>query len=707
MTVNEVGLFAGNSLDNPPFTSRIDYFEVLQRFSETSADISVVKSVDIDEPNVGDTIQYTVIASNAGPYSADIVWIEDLLPEGVTFRSEVAAPGTTYTPSNGLWEILQFARYETRQLLLTATVDSGAGGSVITNAARVAYTGDDMDENSQNDRGIAVIDVPLVDVQVISKGVDDDAPYEGDQVRYAVTIYNAGPDDATGVQIQDVLPAGLTFVGAETPPGTGPPNYSNGVWNVGDLLALEGRLLYIDAIVNQGTAGREIINTATVLAVDQEESRLDNNSQSASLRVSSDVVVMVYGDPQPHGTSAPLGYGSNAVLRGTVVTNTVNSPADESNGTRYVCTGWLYGADDLQETNGLGTSVVFTAEMDMYQVWRWQTEHRLELIAYSGLITNGSIRTGERGWKTAGFMEDLFPEPDYGYRFDHWETNGVHAGTASPLHVTMNGPMTVVAVFEPLFMQIEDIHISVVHWQTNRQTGTLFADLLVSNDVQSAKSLSEPYWYVAESNAQYWLMYPDGIETNSGHPYVDITVQVTSALHAAEDENMMLDPGETVTIYGVEFFSMDRSIPHGYVMALWADPPSPAVDAGPMDTDRDGIPNTWETSSGVLNPRNPFDAVQDLDGDGMSNLEEYHADTHPGEAASVLKVIGADPVPGGVRLRWSGGRDVEQYLQSAGTPVGPWQTVLTNAPPTPPRVSIQLPPSGKAPVYYRLRVNER
>jgi uncharacterized repeat protein (TIGR01451 family) len=700
MQVTEVGLFAGNSGNNPPFTSRVDYFDVLERFGETSADISVTKSVDIERPNVGDTVEYTIVASNAGPYTADFVGIEDLLPEGVTFQSSVAPPGTVYTSSNGLWAIPQFTRYETRQLLLTATVDSGVGGSAITNGARLAYITPERDENPQNDRGVAVIDVPLVDLQVVSKTVSDDAPREGDEIRYAIDVFNAGPDTATGVRIQDVLPAGLTFVRAVMPPGT---TYSNGVWNAGTFPQGSGKLLYIDARVNARTAGRGITNTASVLAVDQEESRLDNNSRSASLLVRErDVTVMVFGDPEPHGTSVPLGYGSNTVIEGTVITNTVTSPADVSNGTRYVCTGWRYEAVDLPGDAGPGTSVVFAAEMDMFLTWFWQTEYWLELIAYNGIITNGVP-----GWKTAGFMEDLFPDPNDGYRFDHWETNGIGAGTASPLHVAMNGPVTVEAVFEPLFMEIEDIHISVVHWVTNRQTGTLFADLLVSNDVESAKSLSEPYWYVAESNAQYWLMYPDGIETNSGHPYVDITIQVSNALRAAEDENMRLDPGETVIVYGIEFFSMDRSIPHGYVMALWADPPSPAVDPGAMDTDRDGIPNDWEVRTGVLDPRNPFDAVQDLDGDGMSNIEEYHADTHPGDVASVLRLLGADPGVAGVRLRWQGGREVKQYLQSAGALAGPWQTVLTNAPPTPPRVNIQLPPVGGTPVYYRLRVNER
>jgi pectate lyase len=42
----------------------------------------------------------------------------------------------------------------------------------------------------------------------------------------------------------------------------------------------------------------------------------------------------------------------------------------------------------------------------------------------------------------------------------------------------------------------------------------------------------------------------------------------------------------------------------------------------PADRDGDGMPDAWEKAHG-LNPRDPSDAVQDRDGDGYTNLEEY------------------------------------------------------------------------------------
>ena len=41
-----------------------------------------------------------------------------------------------------------------------------------------------------------------------------------------------------------------------------------------------------------------------------------------------------------------------------------------------------------------------------------------------------------------------------------------------------------------------------------------------------------------------------------------------------------------------------------------------------FDTDRDGMPDAWETANG-LNPSNAADRNADADGDGYTNLEEY------------------------------------------------------------------------------------
>jgi hypothetical protein len=57
------------------------------------------------------------------------------------------------------------------------------------------------------------------------------------------------------------------------------------------------------------------------------------------------------------------------------------------------------------------------------------------------------------------------------------------------------------------------------------------------------------------------------------------------------------------------------------------------------------MPDAWESAYG-LNPASPADAPLDLDGDGVSNLDEYLAGTNPADPSSYLKVERLTGVPG-------------------------------------------------------------
>ncbi len=67
--------------------------------------------------------------------------------------------------------------------------------------------------------------------------------------------------------------------------------------------------------------------------------------------------------------------------------------------------------------------------------------------------------------------------------------------------------------------------------------------------------------------------------------------------------------------------------------------PTPGAPNAPgvADTDGDQMPDDWELQFG-LNPNNPADAMQDLDGDGATNLQEFLAGTNPAQFSSVLRI---------------------------------------------------------------------
>ncbi len=53
-----------------------------------------------------------------------------------------------------------------------------------------------------------------------------------------------------------------------------------------------------------------------------------------------------------------------------------------------------------------------------------------------------------------------------------------------------------------------------------------------------------------------------------------------------------------------------------------------------IDTDGDGLPNIWEWDNLGFDPNDPTDANEDLDSDGLTNLEEYNIGTDPKKSDS-------------------------------------------------------------------------
>ncbi|MDZ3830563.1 MAG: proprotein convertase P-domain-containing protein [Sphingopyxis sp.] len=98
----------------------------------------------------------------------------------------------------------------------------------------------------------------------LTKTVSNNAPAPGAGISYTLRVTNANtsPQTATGVTVEDQLPAGFSFVGAS---GFGTYNAGTGVWSVGSVPPGTTRVLTINGTV-AATAGASITNRAEISA---------------------------------------------------------------------------------------------------------------------------------------------------------------------------------------------------------------------------------------------------------------------------------------------------------------------------------------------------------------------------------------------------------------------------------------------------------
>jgi hypothetical protein len=97
--------------------------------------------------------------------------------------------------------------------------------------------------------------------------------------------------------------------------------------------------------------------------------------------------------------------------------------------------------------------------------------------------------------------------------------------------------------------------------------------------------------------------------------------------------------------------------------------------AVPVDTDHDGMPDSYENQFPGLDANNPADAGLDLDSDGATNLEEYLAGTALDNPVSVFRVDSLTLLPSGeVQLRFEASADrAYSVLVSETLQPGSWE----------------------------------
>ena len=278
------------------------------------ADLAITKADSPDPVTVGQTLTYTLTASNNGPANATGVTVTDTLPSGVTFVSASPSQGTcsgTTTVTCSLGDLNNGS--------LRDRDHSGHPhrGGDLSNTASVQGNQPDLNTSNNSDTETTTVNA-AIDLALTM--TDSPDPVRVQQtLTYTLTVTNNGPSGATGVLVTDTLPSGVNFGSATPSQGT-----CNGTGTVMCALGSmsNGAQATISISVTPTAAGT-ITNSAVVQGNEPDSNGANNTaSETTTVTLSADVAITKTDDPDPVLVGQTLTY---------TLTATNNGPAAASN----------------------------------------------------------------------------------------------------------------------------------------------------------------------------------------------------------------------------------------------------------------------------------------------------------------------------------------------------------------------------------------
>lgn len=183
---------------------------------EPRADLDFSKTANDASATAGTNTGFTLSVINHGPSDAPNVELVDVLAPGLTFVPGSSDPRCEATGQTVTCALALLVPDATEQFEIVVAVDPGWSSGPITNSVSGKSGVLDPDPACT---GCTMDPLPVetsADLES-TKVLNGDALVAGTAASYTVTVTNHGPSDAADVTISDPLPAGLTFVDADSP----------------------------------------------------------------------------------------------------------------------------------------------------------------------------------------------------------------------------------------------------------------------------------------------------------------------------------------------------------------------------------------------------------------------------------------------------------------------------------------------------------
>jgi uncharacterized repeat protein (TIGR01451 family) len=241
-----------------------DFVDTWMRLPEVSAigtlqvrcpdpvhDLSVKKTASRSRATVGDTITYTLTASNAGPDAAPDVTVTDTAPGELDVRSATTSQGQCAVTANTVSCPIGTLASGASAKVTVQAVAVKAG--LTTNTAIVDAPPPAVDPPA-NDTAKATVRIvkPTLD---LTKTVDRTTLRAGSTATYTIRVRNPSKRGVRNVRVCDRLPAGLTYIDSKA---TAKLTKSGYCWTTKALWAGRSQTYRITVRALSGTSGRKV-----------------------------------------------------------------------------------------------------------------------------------------------------------------------------------------------------------------------------------------------------------------------------------------------------------------------------------------------------------------------------------------------------------------------------------------------------------------
>jgi len=271
--------------------------------------VNVTKTDSPDPVLAGSQLNYSIVITNNGNFTAFNVTLVESYPANVVFHSSSPVP----TSGNNTWSLGNLSPGQSTTVNITLNVSiNAANGSILTNNVNVTFANFTGENSTVNDTenttvlGIAVI--------VTSKTDSLDPVPNGTTLSYQIFINNTGTEIAYNVTVVEVYPvSGVTFNGS-----TPVPNIGNNTWFLGNLSPNQSTTINITVNVSAGN-GTVLNNSYNVTFANASGQNLTvTNSTTTTVRGIPFLTVQKSDSPDP-------------VVRGQTLTYTIliNNTGDE------------------------------------------------------------------------------------------------------------------------------------------------------------------------------------------------------------------------------------------------------------------------------------------------------------------------------------------------------------------------------------------